>query len=138
MTAKSYMEQVQAAETELQVIADQREHYLQLGGALAANFGGMPGAHDNHSRVEIAAVGMADLAAELDKKAAGYVELVRQARALVDQIQVPNFRNVLIYHYFLGKPMKEVGQIMGYADDKSVYRVRGYALNELQKLMKIV
>ena len=136
MTAKLYMEQVRQAEDELKVIADQREHYLHLGGALAANFGGMPGAHDNHSRVEVAAVGMADLATELDKKEAGYVRLVREAQALVDQIPVQRFRKVLVYHYFLGKPLKEVGQIMGYEDEKSVYRVRGYALSELQKLMK--
>ena len=135
MKAKEYMEKVRAAEEEMRVIADQREHYLALGGALAANFGGIPGPHDNHSRVETAAVGMADLTAELDKKLAGYAELVRTAQGLVDRIDVPNFRKVLIYHYFLGKPMKDVGQIMGYSDEKSVYRVRGYALSELQKLM---
>lgn len=136
MRAKEFMEQVRRAEEELQLIADQRQHYLWLGGALGANFGGMPGAHDNHSRVEVAAVGMADLAAELDKKAATYAETVRKAQALVDQIQVPNFRKVLVYHYFLGKPMKEITGIMGYQDERSVYHVRSYALQELQKLLE--
>lgn len=135
MTAKEYMEQIRDAEKELLVIAEQRQHYLQLGGALAANFGGMPGAHDNHSRVETAAVGMADLAAVLARKEAKYTEMVRRAHELVDQIEVQNFRNVLIYHYFLGKPMKEVNQLLGYKDEKSAYHVRGYALRELQKLM---
>jgi len=135
MRAKEYMEQVRRAEEELQLIADQRQHYLWLGGALGANFGGMPGAHDNHSRVEVAAVGMADLAAELDKKAAAYAETVKTAQALVDQIQVPNFRKILVYHYFLGKPMKEITGIMGYKDERSVYHVRSYALQELQKLL---
>lgn len=136
MTGKEYMEKVHAAEEELQLIAEKRQHYLWLGGALGANFGGMPGAHDNHSRVEVAAVGMADLTTELDKKAAEYSAFVKEAQELVDQIPVINFRKVLTYHYFLGKPMKEVGQLMGYADDKSVYRVRGYALRELEKLLK--
>lgn len=136
MTAKEYMEKVQETEQELQLIVEKRQHYLWLGGALGANFGGMPGAHDNHSRVEVAAVGMADLTTELDKKAAEYSAFVKKAQELVDQIPVINFRKVLTYHYFLGKPMREVGQLMGYADDKSVYRVRGYALRELEKLMK--
>ena len=135
MNSKQYMEQVQKAEDELKLIAAQKEHYMALGGALAANFGGMPGAHDNHSRVETAAVGIVDLSAELDKKAVKYAELVKQAQNLVDRITVPNFRKVLVYHYFLGKTMKELTEIMGFADDKSVYRVRGYALRELQKLM---
>lgn len=136
MTAKEYMEKVQETEQELQLIAEKRQHYLWLGGALGANFGGMPGAHDNHSRVEVAAVGMADLTTELDRKAAEYSSFVKKAQELVDQIPVINFRKVLTYHYFLGKPMREVGQLMGYADDKSVYRVRGYALRELEKLLK--
>ena len=135
MNSKQYMEQVQKAEDELKLIAAQKEHYMALGGALAANFAGMPGAHDNHSRVETAAVGIVDLSAELDKKAVKYAELVKQAQNLVDRITVDNFRKVLIYHYFLGKSMKELTKIMGFADDKSVYRVRGYALRELQKLM---
>ena len=135
MTAKKYVENVQEAEQELKLIADQRQHYLELGGALGANFGGMPGAHDNHSRVEIAAVGMADLMTELDRKAVQYAELVNQARSLVDRIETPNFRKVLIYHYFLGKPMKEITNIMGFQDEKSVYRVRGFALRELGKLI---
>lgn len=136
MTAKAYMEQVQIVERELRMIAEQREHYLALGGALAANLSATPGSHDNHSRVEVAAVGMADLAAELEKKAAGYVAFVREARDKVEQLEAPNFRQVLIYHYFLGKPMKEISDIMQYKDGKSVYRVRGYALRELDKLMK--
>lgn len=135
MTAKEYMEKVQEAEQEMQMIAEKRQHYLHLGGALGANFAGMPGAHDNHSRVEIAAVGMADLMTELDKRMADYSAYIKKAQDLVDQIPVLNFRKVLTYHYFLGKPMKEVNQIMGFADDKSAYRVRGYALRELQKLM---
>lgn len=135
MTAKEYMEKVQEAEQEMQMIAEKRQHYLHLGGALGANFAGMPGAHDNHSRVEIAAVGMADLMTELDKRMADYSAYVKKAQDLVDQIPVLNFRKVLTYHYFLGKPMKEVNEIMGFADDKSAYRVRGYALRELQKLM---
>lgn len=135
MTAKEYMEQVRTAEQELQLIAEKRQHYLWLGGALGANFGGLPGSHDNHSRVETAAVGMADLAAELDRKAAKYSEIVREAQAKVDSIPVLNFRKVLTYHYFLGKPMAEVNQMMGYKDAKSAYRVRGYALQALGKLL---
>jgi len=135
MRAKEYMESVQKAEQEMRLLAEQREHYLALGGALAANFAGMPGAHDNHSRVETAAVGMADITTEIDQKLADYAKLIKEARALVDRIPVFNFRQVLIYHYFIGKPMREISEIMQYQDSKSVYRARGYALRELDKLM---
>lgn len=136
MVAKEYMEMVQEAEQELQLIAEQRQHYMALGGALAANFGGMSSVHDGHSRVEQAGIGLADLAAELESKAAEYARIVTEAQALVEQIPVLNFRKVLTYHYFLGKDMAEVNRLMGFKDDKSAYRVRGYALKELDKLMK--
>lgn len=135
MTAKEYMEQVRDAEEELRMLADQRQHYMALGGALAANFGGMPGVHDGHSRVEAAGVGLADLSTQISRKEAEYSKIIQQAQTLVDKLQVLNFRKVLIYHYFLGKPMKEITELMGYQDDKSAYRVRGYALAELQKLI---
>lgn len=135
MTAKSYLEQVQRAEKELLMIQERREHYLALGGALGANISGVPGSHDKRSRVEMAGVAMADLATRMDEKAARYKALVDEAQGLVDKLEVQNFRLVLEYYYFMGKSMKEISEIMGYEDDKSIYRVRSYALKEFEKLM---
>lgn len=136
MQAKDLMEQVRRAEEELELIQAKRQHYLAMGGIQASRITGMPsGGHSQESRVETAAVSMADLAAELDRAAESYSKLIVEAEALVNQIEQINFRRVLTYHYFLGQPLPEVGRRMGYRDEKSVYHTKGYALRELQKLL---
>ena len=136
MRAKELMENVRKAESELELIEAKRRHYLALGGVSSSWVTGMPsGGHDGQSRVETAGVMMAELALELDRKSAEYQQMILGAEKLVEQIDQINFRKVLTYHYFLGYPMPEVGSMMGYKDDKSVYRARSYALTALDKIM---
>jgi len=134
MQAKDLMEQVRKAEEELELIQAKRQHYLSIGGVQGSRITGMPsGGHSQESRVENAAVSMAELAADLDRAADAYSKLIVEAEALVNRIEQINFRKVLTYHYFLGYPLPDVGRMMGYRDSKSVYHAKGYALMELQK-----
>lgn len=133
MKAKDFMESVRRANADLQVLADQRQHLMQLGGALGANITGVPGSTDKHSRVEAAAVQMVML--DIDGKLSEYGKLLRTGLELVGEIPADNFRKVLIYYYFQGLSWSEVGKMVGYKDDKSVYHARDHALRALQQVM---
>lgn len=133
MRAKALMESIRRANADLEALADQRQHLLQLGGALGANFSGMPGSHDNHSRVETAAINVVML--DIEKRLSDYGKLIREGMELVSQIPADNFRKILLYYYFQGYSWPETGKLVGYEDDKSIYRARDSALRALQKVM---
>lgn len=133
MRAKILMETIRHANADLEVLAEQRMHLMQLGGALGANITGVPGSTDKHSRVEAAAVGMVML--EIEGKLAKYSSLIKEGMELVNKIPADNFRKVLMYYYFQGHSWPEVGKLLGYTDSKSVYHARDHALRALQRVM---
>lgn len=136
MQAKVFMEQVRRAEEELKLIQAKRRHYHELATMAGIGGGSVGSQHTGAtSRVETAAVNIVDLTTALDVKEAEYVQLIQKAEQLIDRIPQFKFRQVLTLHYLAGMTMKSVSDEIGYKDEKSVYRARGYALRELQKLM---
>ena len=99
------------------------------------NLNKIGGSSGNVSRVETAAVNIADLITALDVKEAEYVQIIQNAEKLIDKIPQYKFRQVLTLYYLAGMQMSQVSEQMGYKDDKSVYRAREFALRELQKVM---
>ena len=134
MQAKEYLERVSDAELELRILARKRGHLMDL----MLSMGGMASAvwaqHNGSSRVEMAAVGLTDLSTQLDAAASQYTEIIRDAEEKFKQL--PNrFREVLTYRYLCAMKWPEISAAMGYKDEKSVFRVHGYALRELQKTL---
>lgn len=135
MTAKEYMARVRKAEVELNLISEKKRHYQELATSIGVKLTGMPHGGDNSSKVETAAIGIADLMRELVKKEREYAEIVRNAEKLIERLPQEKFRMVLTLKYICGHSWKLVRDEMDYADEKSVFRCHGYALKELQKLM---
>ena len=135
MQAKEFMLQVEKAEKELTLIGARRRHYIELATSMGGTGGTIPKNPTGSSRVEMAAVSLADLMQELSEKERAYVELVKKAEGLIAKIPQDNFRKVLSFRYLAGLSFRSVSDEMGYKDEKSVYRVHGYALQELQRLM---
>lgn len=135
MQAKEYLEQVQRAEEELKLLNAEKAHYLEMATSTGVKLDGMPHNPNVTSRVENAAVSMADLISVLDARINEYVNLIGQARFLIQQIQPARFRQLLTLKYMLGMSWPEVRAEMHYSDEKSVYRVHGYALKEFDKVL---
>ena len=136
MRAKKFMEQVREAAAEIRILNLRRAQYLELGTGISVNLTGMPHNPNVSSRVENAAVGMADVLTRLDVKIAEYSALISQAEDLIEKIPQQRFREVLTLKYVVGlKTWKEISEKMGYSDKDSAQRVHGYALNALQRLM---
>ena len=135
MQAKIFMETVRKAEEELKLISAKRQHYQELATMTSVNLNRIGGSSGVTSRVENAAVNIADLITSLDVKEAEYVQIIQNAEQLIDKIPQYKFRQVLTLYYLAGMQMSQVSSQMGYKDDKSVYRAREFALRELQKVM---
>lgn len=135
MKAKDYMQQVARAERELKLINAKRLHFIDLAESMGGGMGTTAAKPSGASRVESAAVALADLTTELDVKAAEYTAFIRKAEKLIGKIPQENFRYVLEYKYLAGLSWKAISDEMRYEDEKSVYRTHGFALRELQKLL---
>ena len=135
MKAKEYMQHVAKAERELKLITAKRRHFQDLAESMGGGMGTTAAKPSGASRVECAAVALADLTTELDVKAAEYTAMIRKAEGLINKLPQEKFRQVLTYKYLVGMSWKSISDEMKYQDEKSVFRTHGYALRELQKLL---
>lgn len=127
---------VHAAEQELKLLEAKKRHYIDLATSIGSGIGSaISGKPSGASRVEAAAVGLTDLLTEIDVKIAGYVDLIRKAEKLIAKLPQAKHRQVLTLRYLSGWSWPSIRDEMGYKDPKSVFRVHGYALLELQKVM---
>lgn len=136
MQAKFFMEAVRDASRELKLLNLRRAQYLEMGTGISAEITGMPHNPNVSSRVETAAVGMADILTEIDVKRAEYLALIRQAEELIEKLPQYKFKEVLTLKYIVGlDTWQQISDKMGYKDKDSASHVHGYALRALQKLM---
>jgi len=135
MNAKEFMLEVEQAEKELKLIAAKKRHFQEMATSMGGTGGSIPKNPTGSSRVETAAVAIADLITHEDVNAARYAKLVKKAEELIAKIPQFKFRQVLTLKYLSGLSFRSVSDEMGYKNEKSVYLTHGYALQELQKLM---
>ena len=95
----------------------------------------MPAGKQNKSKVEMSAIGVADLLQQLERKEKEYARVVKDAEEIIDKLPQEKFRMVLVLRYICGHSWKLIRDEMDYEDEKSVFRCHGYALKELQKVM---
>lgn len=135
MTAKEFMAQVRKAEVELKLIHERKRHYQELATSIGVKLTGMPSSKQGGSSVESGAIGLVDLAVELDKKEKEYVAIVKKAEELIAKVPQEKFRMILVLKYICGHSWKLLRDEMDYADEKSVYACHRYAMKALQKVM---
>ena len=135
MQAKEYMIRVRKAEQELRTLAARRSHYLDLMQSMCSDPAADRVQHGISSKTENVAIGLASLAEKMAQRSAEYAQIVTEAEELIAKIPQQMFRDVLTYRYLCGMSWRTIRDVMGYKDEKSVYRCHGYALKELQNLL---
>ena len=137
MRAKDFFRQVVHAERELMAIRAKIRHYQDIGYSITG--GSMDSPVVSHSRgssrVEAAAMGIFDATAELEKQAAEFLAIVRNAEALIARIPQDKYRQILTLRYLAGWSFRSISDELRYEDPKSVYRAHGWALSEAQKVL---
>lgn len=136
--AKDYFNIVRAAESQLGVLRARLQHYEDLGllsGVSLSQTGG--GGHNRYagSRVEAAAIGAIDATAEIREQIGKLALIHQKAQRVIDRIPQEKYRLLLSYHYLAGWPLKRVSEKLGYTDPNSIYRAKGWALAEAQKIL---
>ncbi len=136
MQAKEFMLRVHRAEQELKLINAKKRHFMDLAMSIGSGMGNAVGGKPSGaSRVEKAVVSLTDLTIELSVKEKEYVDLIRKAESLIDKLPQERHRQVLTLRYLSGWSWSNISDELNYKDAKSVYRVHGWALQELQKVM---
>ena len=78
-----------------------------------------------------------ELCEKIDRKAEQYAKAITDAETLISSLERPKYREVLTLRYIEGYQWRKICEIMGYRDEKSAYRLHGWALAEAEtKLQK--
>ena len=133
MTAREYMARVRDAERKIRTLARQRDHLLEVATAVSAS--GEMVKSSPGSRVERAAVSIADLEAMIDAESAAYRAIYEEAQRTLAQLKSQRARDVLTLRYMAGMAWADVAGAMGFQDEKSVFRLHGRALKMLQTIL---
>lgn len=132
MTAKEFFKRVYEADKAISDLKAQRDHYLDLATGTTAALDRVGGfTHGGDSKIEVAGIARADISKMLEARVAEYHQLVTQAHKLIEQLPSAKQRRVMTLRYLCGKSWQEVTDEMGYNDEKSAYRVHGWALKEI-------
>ena len=125
---------VRAAEREMRLLAAKKRHFEDVGFSITTRITGMPGSGQRGaSKVEMAAVGMVDVMAQLQKQIDEYARIIQDAENLIARIPQEKYRQLLTLRYLAGMSWPSISDEMGYRDRNSVYRAHGYALIEARK-----
>lgn len=127
MKAKDYMLRVQKAENELLRIRAKKQHYADLAMSIGAKVRTVVVASvDNGSKTETAAIGLAEMQEQLERKEKEYVALVKEAEALIEGLTQERFKDVLTLRYIcMEKLVHDPGQtgLQGHQIRPQVQRV---------------
>ena len=136
MRAKAFFLRVLQAEHNLDLLRKQREHWEDM----SAKLGGVSDVKiqvtEMRSPTEDAAVHLADLLQEIDEQEKKYLEIVKEARWVIEQIPQERFREVLTLRYICRHSWKTIWDEMDYRSEKSALHVHGYALKAAEKILQ--
>lgn len=136
MTAREILKAAYEADKAISDLKTQRAHYMDLAtGTTAAmdRVGGF-GQSSGSSKIESCGVARADIAAKLEARIAEYNDLIRDAILIIDRLPKARHQRVLRLRYLCGMSWPEITDEMGYTDEKSAYRIHGWALKEAEKV----
>lgn len=135
MTSKELFNRVFAAQQEIKLLERRRRKYIEMACSAAGMSETSVRSSGNKSRTEQAAMKLVELADRMGNTAAEYYKLVEDAEGLIARLDRPRHRQVLTLRYIECKGWREITRIMRYEDEKSVFRVHGWALRAAQKLL---
>lgn len=135
MDSKELFKRVYVAQQEIKLLELRRRKYIEMATSASGMTETCIRGSGGNSRVEQAALQLVELADRVGNTAAEYERMVREAEGLISRLDSPRHRQVLTLRYIECKSWREINQLMGYEDEKSVYRVHGWALKAAQKLL---
>lgn len=135
LEAKQILRDALDAGKALKDLERQRAHYEQMIMGTGVKLGGMPIAHDNHSKIEEIAIHLADITADIEREAVVYTNQIIRARQLISQVPMYRHRQVLTLRYLCMMDWTDIQTEMKYSGEKSVFKIHGWALQAAQRVL---
>ena len=98
----------------------------------AANAGGNP--RKNRSRIEDCVCKIADIEETLQADMSNLIGWKETAMRIIDKVDVPEYRSLLMHRYVCGKKWEQVADSMGYSYVHTVHRLHPKALKRLSEV----
>jgi len=86
------------------------------------------------SKIEDCVCKIADIEESLKNDMSELIELKEKAMNMIDKIDVPEYRNLLIQRYLCGKKWEEIAEYMGYSYVHTVARLHPKALESINRI----
>lgn len=134
MTVYELFYRARDAGFEIKTIRRQQARYEDMATSMGANLSGMPSHRQSTSKVEMAAIELADLWLKLEDKALEYTGLIKQVQEVISRMPTRRYRQLLTERYVNLCGWREVTRRLGYEDDKSVFRAKTEAFREAEKV----
>lgn len=135
MESRELFKRVYQAQQEIKLLESRRRKYIEMASAAAGMSETNIRSHSNKSKTEQIAMKLVELADRMGNAVAEYERLVQDAEGLISRLERPRHRQVLTLRYIECMSWSQINKIMGYEDEKSVFRVHGWALKAAQKLL---
>lgn len=136
-TAKDIMQAVRNTEERVRDLKAQRAYYMDVATNASAPIGdGIRGGSGGGSRVEAAVLWLADLDRQIKAATDAYTEAYVRASGLIGRLPGSRARRLMNLRYLCGRSWKEIQTEMGYEDKKSAYRLHGWALAEIDRILQ--
>ena len=98
----------------------------------AANTGSNP--RKNRSRLEECVCKIADIEETLQEDMLHFIGLKETAMRIIDKVDVPEYKSLLMHRYVCGKKWEQVADSMGYSYVHIVHRLHPKALKRLSEV----
>lgn len=133
MTAREYLERLRTVDREINAMLDYKQELLERATSIKSMPDGVCVQTSTSSRVEAAAIKLADYGEEINLCVDRLVDSKRDAKRLIDMLQDSRFRSILSYRYLYDWPWEKImGQM--HFESSHMFRLHGYALLEFENV----
>ena len=134
--AKRFLMLALESERRIRDITEERRHLMDIAGHITAGLDGMPHGTTASSRVEQAAVALADLDGRLAQEVALLVRSVQDVSDVIAKVEDEKQRRILQLRYVSGLSWRAITDRMGYTSEKAAYYIHRRALCSVQIILK--
>ena len=137
---KTIIEEIfeQAIQINMQIDAklEQIKYWREFAETASAAWGKVKrGGMRRNSKIEDCICRIADIEDTLRSDIDRLIELKRQTMEIVEKMDVPEYKNLLIHRYICGKKWEDVAGAMGYSYVHTVSRLHPKALSRLAEIL---
>ncbi len=133
MTAREYLERLRTIDRDINAMLEHKQEMLERATSIRSMPDGVCVQTATSSRVESAAVALADYGNCINEAVDILVDSKREAQRMIGQLQDSRFKSILTYRYVFNWQWEKIMGQMNY-EIAQTFRLHGYALLEFERV----